>query len=329
MELKQISQRCVNAFTNFQAFIASHENMRKYMRIHLLGLYQRMAVLPDRSNRIIHLNQFIDAARTALDDYRSTHNQYLRDYRRSIKFIFDIECHHDDERNREYTKYCIRKLRDVVLQLHDDVSKIIDDVIAKISVDNNDDGILTPLLNKLTSISKQYGDSRRDYIRAYTSMNFLYVLLDKHFLLVMIVKTFKAVLIHMAIKIAKSWFDTNVHAKYLSGDNFIPFARVLSAVIVGIDACIVCIMLAISKAIHFLTESSTIRAETRVWWSMLKDSLVGNSLSISFMFVFAKLFKEKRYLRIREDPVVSFDSYLTIVSRILLINCFVPYYLVV
>jgi hypothetical protein len=321
------SIECHDAAMMVHDFAMRHDNMFKFMSETMRGLAEKIAVVSDSHKRMQHINMFISLARESLSSYQATHNQFLRTAKRRLKYLIE----HCDGGSSKLGQTVMKAMIAKVTTMHDTVDAIIRSVFMYAAQESNDDGSLKHVVRSLADLRDQVAESQSNYVQAYSSLNFVMVLIDRHFVWVMGIKAFKAVLVYMGVMMAQrmvlDYHDRHPELDNSKKFNFTLFPLYLSVILLFIDVCIVMLMFFVGKVIGFFSSSTFLRSEASLWSSLLRDAIVTDAFAIVFCFMLAHMFRHKRYLKSRDDPRLNLQSLTTLSVRVLLVNCMIPYFM--
>jgi L-asparagine transporter-like permease len=144
--------------------------------------------------------------------------------------------------------------------MHDTVDAIIRSVFMYAAQEANDDGSLRHVVRSLADLRDHVAESQSRYVQAYSSLNFVFVLIDRHFVWVMGVKAFKAVLVYMGVMMAQrgvlDYHDAHPELEKSKKFYFTMFPLYLSIILLFIDISIVVLMFFVGKVIGFFSSST-------------------------------------------------------------------------
>lgn len=329
-DASHITYDCLAAISAVGEFMLEHNEVYKSSLIEMIAMFKSISVSSDFDVRATLIDDLISTVRQTVGEYQSMHNRFLRHSRRRLVHMVTA-C--SDVAVGGPTR--IRVIREMVYKFHAKITRLLEKLLLHVSSDKNatTNPVMMGLMRKVSATMRSINKSMVRYLHAYNTMNFMWVTVwDASFFVVLFVKLARVALVYMGTRVARDWFDkhesrraTDDASAQLSLSWFVAYVAVMLAVV---DACIVVILYGVSALLVSLGTVGFNSPFMDAWYSVLKDCLASDVASVVICLLIARVFESKRYLRLREDRAVSFDSFFRILNRVLLVNTLVPYFLV-
>lgn len=316
---------CNAALAATQDFVLRHATMSRTMSTVLMGLMERFSVTDDYKIKLFQLRTLSSTARSLLTSYRYTHNRFLRANRRNLRSLVE-GCGGALDQGVSV----LRKLKDMVSNTHEKVDVILGAAFDNVTRETNDDGTFDAAIRDLAAVRDSVARSRGEYLQAYTSLNFMFVLVDGHFGILMVVKAFKALLLYMSARMVQVWASADVARSRTPDVNDVLWTAIrrLLCMMLVVDASIVLLLFCIAFAIRTrTTDKSFLGPEASLWTGLLHDSVIATIVAAALTYLMAYMVRHKTYMRLSQDPRDALESLFLILVRMLCTNAMIPYFL--
>lgn len=332
------SRFCFESMEVLEEFLGDNDDFSEFVWANMEAYVRRIFAVSDQKSRIAMMQSMTEFARQQLHEFQTTHNAFLRNSRRRLRFLITSgECDINNSANprQNIRVRTLDAIRTCVVKLTDFIKEPLRYVFMAMSGEQIDDVAFTNAMKNLSDVRRECDRTRSKYMQAYGTLNFAFVLMDSHFFAAIAIKIARYALLFIVARIAKTWYEIrsaqdsrNVTAKTKKNKDFLPFLNRLLPLLVLTDLCVVGIVFGVT----FWTRQNgrqNVNPFSILWWSLLKDFLFSNVVTMVIALSLVQIFRKKMYLRIQSDELVSFQAFFDIVDRILLVNSIIPYFMLI